>query len=119
VSEFLELIKRNHRLALNYGYYISRKLNLLKERYEIWTGSDTKARFIYLLKKWSQSEGEVTDNYILLNNPLSLTDIADILSVSRQFMHRLIKDMGDKGILKYSRKQIEICKNLLQQFSPN
>jgi predicted DNA-binding protein YlxM (UPF0122 family) len=89
-------------------------LNLLKERYEIWTRHDTKTRFIYLLQKWADAEGLDNGESIIMNNYLSLTDIADILSVSRQFMHMLLKEMKACGMIKYDRKQIEVSKKLLQ-----
>lgn len=118
-NDFFELIKFSHKLALNYANSISRKLFVLNERYEIWTRRDTRTRFIYLLRKWAAAEGLVTDQNILLNNYLSLSDIADILSVSRQFLHRLVKEMSDDGMLKYNRKHIEVSKLLLQQISKN
>lgn len=119
VSEFRDLIHLSHKLALNYADSISKKLFALSERYEIWTRQDTRARFIYLLKKWVKAEGLMAGQTIILSNYLSLSDIADILSVSRQFMHRLVKEMSDDGIIKYNRKQIEINKMLLEQISKN
>lgn len=119
INEFRELLRINHKLALNYAANISKKLNILEERYEIWTRRDTKTRFIYLLRKWAAAEGKDTGRHILLINYLSLSDIADILSVSRQFMHRLLKEMNHAGMIKYSRKEIEVNKNLLQQIIQN
>lgn len=119
VSEFKALIKRHHGLALNYADNINRKFSLLKERYEVWTRYDTKTRFIYLLHKWAKAEGVKNNDRIILHNYLSLTDIADILSVSRQFMHILIKEMAGSGQLKYGRKQIELDASVIKEFYPN
>jgi CRP/FNR family transcriptional regulator len=119
ITEFSNLLKANHRMALNYAGVISSQLNLLKERYEIWTRYDTKTRLIYLLQKWAVAEGLDNGDSIVMNNYLSLTDIADILSVSRQFMHMLLKEMNAGGMIKYDRKQIEVNKRLLQQVSHN
>jgi CRP-like cAMP-binding protein len=114
VNEFKALLENNHRLALNYAGLISTKLNSLKERYEIWTRYDTRTKLIYLLQKWALVEGEDAGQSIILNNYLSLTDIADILSVSRQFMHTLLKEMSSSGMIKYGRTQIEMSKSLLK-----
>lgn len=115
VDDFKQLLKNHHRLALNYADHISIKLQLLKERYAVWTRHDTRTRLIYLLHKWSLNEGKINDGNILLENYLSLTDIADILSVSRQFLHQLIKEMSESGLLKYSRRQIELRRSLLEE----
>lgn len=119
INEFRELLKIYHKLALNYADNVSRKLTILEERYLIWTRYDTKARFVYLLKKWATVEGKDTGHSVLLINYLTITDFADILSVSRQFMHRLLKEMNHAGMIKYNRKEIEVSKTLLQQISPN
>ncbi len=114
VEDFKGLLNSHHRLALNYAHHISKKLHLLRERYAVWTRHDTKTRLIYLLHKWSLSEGKDQGELILLDNYLSLTDIAGILSVSRQFLHQLVKEMKGSGLLKYSRRQIELRKSVMQ-----
>lgn len=118
-KEFSDLLKLHHKLALNYADNINKKLALLKERYEIWTCHDTKTRFLYLLKKWAMQEGKDNGKNIILNNYLTLTDIAEILSVSRQFMYLMLKDMDAAGLVKYSRKKIELDKTLLDQLHFN
>ena len=114
VNEFKELLKKNHRLSLNYNELISIKLSSLKERHEIWTRHDSKTRLIYLLKKWARIEGEDNGSNIVLNNYLSLSDIADILSVSRQFLHTMLKEMNAAGLIVYNRSYIRINKDLLK-----
>lgn len=116
VKEFSNLLKMNHQMALNYAGIISTKLNILKERYEIWTRYDAKTRLVYFLQKWAAAEGTDAGEYIYISNNLSLTDIADILSVSRQFLHALFKELNCSRLLRYSRTKIEIDKNLFEQF---
>ena len=106
--EFQKLLQLHHGLALNYAGQVSLKLNQLKERYAVWTRYDTRTRLVYLLHKWANNEGKRVGESLVLTNQVSLTDLADILSVSRQFIYVLLKEMTSKGILKYSRQQIVI-----------
>ncbi len=119
VREFRDLLKAHHKLALNYSENISRKFNMLKERYVIWTKHDTKTRFIYLLNNWAKVDGEQKGNWIILHNYLSITDLADILSVSRQFMYILLKEMEKSGQIRYGRKQIELNISLVDNYNLN
>ena len=45
---------------------------------------------------------------MILSNHVSLTDLAEILSVSRQFIYVLLKELTTVGLLKYSRQRIEV-----------
>lgn len=114
-KDFRQILQSSHKMTLNYVEIVGKRLSLLNEKYDIWTRQDTKEKFIFLLRKWAREEGKPHGEYVLLNTYLSLSDIADILSVSRQFMHKLLKELIEEGILKYNKKQIEINKNILQE----
>jgi CRP/FNR family transcriptional regulator len=119
INEFRALLKGNHRPALNYAEAINSKLSRLREKYEIWIRYDTKTRLVYFLRKWAEAEGKDNGTTIVLTNYLSLTDMADILSVSRQFMYTLLKEMNETGLIRYNRRHIGMCKCFIKGVHPN
>ena len=106
--EFQKLLQVHHGLALNYADQVGHKLQQLQERYAIWTQYDTRTRFVYLLHNWANKEGQEEGGSLILSNHVSLTDLAEILSVSRQFIYVLLKELTTVGLLKYSRQRREV-----------
>lgn len=115
VTDFRKLLRTCHPLALNYAEQLSRKLQLLKERYAIWTRHDTRTRLVYLLFKWAVHEGKHAQDTVVLENFPAITDLADILTVSRQFLHQLLKEMHEAGLLTIYRKRIELKRSLIEE----
>lgn len=115
VNDFKRLLRQHHQLALNYAENLSYKLNTLKEKHAVWSNENARARLIFFFKKWASHEGEKNNGTIIIKNFLSLSDVAAILSVSRQFMYTLLNDLEKDSLLFYTRHQIIISEELFKE----
>ncbi len=116
IKDFKTFIHRHHQLAINYADNLSGKLLQLKEKHSIWANHDARTKLSFFLKKWVAAEGVFNDNVVVVQNFLSLSDIADILSVSRQFMYTLLDELKKQELLFYSRHEIVINPSLFKEF---
>lgn len=115
VNDFKQMLKKHHQLALNFADNLSHKLHTLKEKHAVWANENARARLIFFFKKWASNEGEKLNGSVILKNYLSLSDVAGILSVSRQFMYTLLDELEREELLFYSRQQIIIKEQLLKK----
>lgn len=114
-SELKKILQHHHILSLNYTEAISVKLRRLEERHLIWTNKDARLRLLYFFQVWVSIAGIRTGSSVILENYFALTDIADFIGVSRQFMHTMLKELKDDGLVHYNRKQIELADSFLSQ----
>lgn len=112
-EEFINMMRNNHRLALNFTTIICNRLRHISERYAIWNTGDAKERLRYFFRGWASCAGEKVQNRIILQNYFSLSDIADFICVSRQFMHIMLKELKSEGLLYYGKKEIDIAVSFL------
>lgn len=117
VNDFKLLLKKHHQLALNYAENLSHKLYTLKEKHAVWSNENARARLIFFFKKWAANEGEKINDTVILKNYLSISDVAGILSVSRQFLYTLLNELEKQGLLFYSRRQVIIKESLLKNLT--
>lgn len=114
-AELKKILQNNHRMLLNYAEAIGQKLRYLEERHTVWTNKDARLRLQYFLRGWTFCEGTKTGNSVILENYFILNDIAEFIGVSRQFMHTMLKELKEEGLVYYSRKQIEVADTFLKQ----
>jgi len=112
-SELKKILQHHHILCLNYTETISVKLRRLEERHLIWTNKDARLRLLYFFQVWVSIAGIRTGRSVILENYLALTDIADFIGVSRQFMHKMLRELKEDGLVHYNRKQIELADSFL------
>ncbi|MBS1608655.1 MAG: winged helix-turn-helix domain-containing protein, partial [Bacteroidetes bacterium] len=62
---------------------------------------------------WAQSDGSRMGDKIILNNYLTHSDIAGVISTSRQSVNVLLNELRDAGMLFYNRKRIELNNPLI------
>jgi CRP/FNR family transcriptional regulator len=60
------------------------------------------------IKNWAKVEGNTLGDKIILNNYLTHSDIAGIISTSRQTVTILLTEMKNSGLLNYNRKLIQL-----------
>lgn len=114
-AELKKILQDNHRMLLNYAEAIGQKLRTLEERHTVWTTKDARLRLQYFFRGWAFCDGTKTDNGVILENYFILNDIAEFIGVSRQFMHTMLKELKEEGLVHYSRKQIEVADSFLKQ----
>jgi CRP/FNR family transcriptional regulator, cyclic AMP receptor protein len=114
-SELKKILQCNHLMSLNYMEMISMKLRYLEARHSIWTSKDARLRLLYFFQGWASCTGIRTANSVILENYFALSDIAEFIGVTRQFMHTMLNELKEEGLLNYSRKQVEINNVFLEQ----
>ena len=107
-SDFKMLMQSNPVLAMNFVQHISAKFRRLESRHSNLVFKDAKSRLISFFKDWANREGSRDGDKIKLNNYLTHSDIAGIISTSRQSVTTLLNELKDTGLLFYDRKHIEI-----------
>lgn len=113
--ELKKILLRNHAMSLNYMDMISTKLRHLEARHSVWTSKDARLRLLFFFQGWAGCSGTRTDSSVILENYFALSDIAEFIGVTRQFMHTMLTELKEEGLLNYSRKQIEVSNSFLEQ----
>ncbi|MEP6846802.1 MAG: helix-turn-helix domain-containing protein, partial [Panacibacter sp.] len=67
-----------------------------------------KVRLIRFIRNWARTDGSRMGNKIVLNNYLTHSDIAAVISTSRQSVNVLFNELRDSGLIFYDRKKIEL-----------
>lgn len=107
-SDFSKLLAESSVIALNYANVVNNKLIKLEHRHSDLVFCDAKSRLIRFMKNWAQSDGSPMGDKIVLNNYLTHSDIAGVISTSRQSVNVLLNELRDAGMLFYNRKRIEL-----------
>ena len=107
-SEFKKILSDNPFFALNYANIVNNKLKKLEHRHSDLVFRDAKSRLIRFMKNWAQSDGSLIGDKIVLINYLTHSDIAGVISTSRQSVNVLLNELRDAGMLFYNRKRIEL-----------
>ena len=111
--EFKRLLSDIPFTALNYANIVNKKLKKPEGRHSDLVFHDAKSRLIRFMKSWAQSDGSYIGNKIVLNNYLTHSDIASVISTSRQSVNVLLNELRDSGMLHYNRKRIELNDHLV------
>lgn len=102
-DDFLSMMQSNTRILKNVLMEISTSTAMLQQRLELYSysGISQKAAFWLLMRK--RHTGENT-----IELPGSMTKWAAFMNVSRPSLHREIKKMEGKGLIRYATRSIEI-----------
>ena len=107
-NEFKKILGENPVMAMNYANAVNNKLKKLENRHSDLVFRDAKSRLIRFMKNWAQSDGSRMGDKIILNNYLTHSDIAGVISTSRQSVNVLLNELRDAGMLFYNRKRFEL-----------
>ncbi|HAO46439.1 MAG TPA: Crp/Fnr family transcriptional regulator [Ferruginibacter sp.] len=110
-SEFKQLMQTNVVLAMNFIQHVSGKFRKLESRHANLVFKDAKSRLISFFRDWARREGSREGDTIRLNNYLTHSDIAGIISTSRQSVTTLLNELKEGGVIYYNRKHIEFNEN--------
>lgn len=108
IVDFKKALEDNPILTLNYARKVSSKLKKLESRHADLVFRDAKSRLLRFIKNWAQVDGSRMGNKIILNNYLTHSDIASVISTSRQSVNVLFNELRDSGMLFYNRQRIEL-----------
>lgn len=108
VRDFLDVMKLSPTLAVTYALKVGKKLKKMEGKHADLVFLDAKERLIRFIKHWAKSDGSKVDGKIILKNYLTHSDIAGIISTSRQSVNFLLNELRESGVLYYDRKRIEL-----------
>lgn len=107
-KDFEEVMQKHPILALSFAKRMAEKLRGLENRYTNLVFKDVKARLKSFLVEWANREGKLDENGTVIKNYLTHSEIANIISSSRQTVTTLINELKEEGVILYSRKVITI-----------
>ncbi|WP_420388408.1 Crp/Fnr family transcriptional regulator [Roseivirga sp.] len=107
-KDFEEIMQKHPVLALSFAKRMAEKLRGLENRYTNLVFKDVKARLKSFLVEWANREGKLDENGTVIKNYLTHSEIANIISSSRQTVTTLINELKEEGVILYSRKVITI-----------
>jgi len=108
IVDFKKFLEDNPLLTLRYARTVNNKLKKLQDRHSDLVFRDAKTRLIRFIKNWAFTDGNRVGDKIILINYLTHTDIANVISTSRQSVNTLLNELRDSGLLFYNRKHIEL-----------
>jgi CRP/FNR family transcriptional regulator, cyclic AMP receptor protein len=108
VFDFKKLLADQPMMAVQYAGKVSDKLRRMENRHADLVFRDAKARLIRFIRNWARMDGSREGNKIILNNYLTHSDIAAVISTSRQSVNVFLNELRDSGLLHYDRKRIEL-----------
>ena len=98
-------------MALSFANTVNKKLKKLESLHSDLVFRDAKSRLVSFIKNWALTDGCRVGNRIILNNYLTHTDIAKVISTTRQSVNVLFNELRDAGMLSYNRKKIELTES--------
>lgn len=107
-GDFMAILKTHPYVAIVFAKTITLKLKHLQDRHSELMLLDVRSRLLRFIKNWALLEGSNMGDKIMLNNYLTHSDIAGMISSSRQTVSVLFKELKDSGLLHYNRKLIQL-----------
>jgi CRP/FNR family transcriptional regulator, cyclic AMP receptor protein len=95
-------------MAMSYASMVNKKLKKMESRHSDLVFCDAKSRLVRFIQDWAKNDGNRMGDKIILDNYLTHTDIANVISTSRQSVNVLLNELRDSGFLFYNRKRIEL-----------
>jgi CRP/FNR family transcriptional regulator, cyclic AMP receptor protein len=107
-ADLKKLFHDNPSMAITYANMVNNKLRKMETRHSDLVFRDAKSRLIRFIKNWAITDGNRVGDKIVVTNYLTHTDIANVISTSRQSVNVLLNELRDSGLIFYNRKKIEI-----------
>lgn len=108
VADFRKILEDHPLMALDYANMVNKKLQRLEDRHSDLIFRDARYRLMRFIKAWAMSDGNRIGDKIVLPNYLTHSDIAGVISTSRQSVNVLLNELREAGMLFYNRKRIEL-----------
>lgn len=109
IEDFEKLLKKRPELAIKYSKQVGEKLRRAEFRLLNMLNKDVRARLLAFFYHLAMKEGyNGTSKSYSINNFLTHEDIAKLIGSARQTVTTLINQLEDEGLVKVSRKKIDI-----------
>lgn len=112
-DQLFAMMKSNYTLTINYMAKLGDKFKSLESWYINMLTNDVRARLIYCLKTWAQKEGRQSGDKVIVRHSLTHSDLANIISTSRQTVTVILRELKESGNINYNRTEIELSSLML------
>ena len=112
-DQLISIMRTNYVLTMNYMAKVSEKFKSLESRYLNMVNMDVKSRLLYCFKEWAQKEGKKFGDKIVIKNSLTHSDLANLISTSRQTVTVILNELKEAGKINYNRREIEFSSMML------
>lgn len=112
-EQLASMMRSNYMLTMNYMAKVSEKFKSLENRYVNMVTQDVKSRLLYCFKEWARKEGKRLGNKVILKNNLTHSDLASLISTSRQTVTVILNEWKEAGEINYNRREIEFSDLML------
>lgn len=106
--DFRRILEDNQLMFMHYVNMVNRKLRKMESRYSDLVYLDAKERLVRFIKTWAKANGSQHGDKIIVRNDLTHSDIAAVISTSRQSVNVLLNELKGLGVIQYDRKQFEL-----------
>jgi len=106
-------IQSNPTLMANYMSKVGEKFRNMESRYLNMINNDVKSRLIYCFKEWARKEGKKLGDKVVIKNSLTHSDLANMISTSRQTVTVILNELKEAGAISYNRREIEFSQMML------
>jgi len=106
-------IQSSPELMSNYMAKVGEKFRNMENRYLNMITKDVKSRLIYCFREWARKEGRKLGDKIVIKNSLTHSDLANMISTSRQTVTVILNELREAGALSYNRREIEFSQMML------
>ena len=104
-----EILHRNPAFAMEFLRHASRDISKAQERFCQTVTLNLRARLIHFLLLMKNRYGHVTDDgTLLIDLPISRSDMAEMIGVRTESLSRTIHQMTDDGVLEFSGRHVSI-----------
>lgn len=112
-NELNAQIQGNPVLMANYMSKVGEKFRNMENRYLNMITKDVKSRLIYCFKEWARKEGRKLGDKVVIKNSLTHSDLANMISTSRQTVTVILNELKEAGAISYNRREIEFSQMML------
>lgn len=107
-ADIKRMIEHEPKLAFFFATTLAKKLKRVQRNHLMLRSKDAKARLIHFFHSWAKADGRTENGNIVLENYLTISDIAEYIAATRQTVHSLLKALKNEGAITWDKKLVTI-----------
>ncbi len=108
VKLFERLMMNTPSIAIKLMRVMGDKIRELQEKLQVLSGQDVKHRVLSFLLQLAEQHGDMKDNKITINLPMTHQEIANSIGTTRETINRLLSQFNKDELLEVDRSRIVI-----------
>ncbi|RED77441.1 MULTISPECIES: Crp/Fnr family transcriptional regulator [Cohnella] len=108
VKMFERLMMNTPSIAIKMMRVMGDKIRELQEKLQVLSGQDVKHRVLSFLLQLAEHHGDMKDNKITINLPMTHQEIANSIGTTRETINRLLNQFNKDELLEVDRSRIVI-----------